>query len=630
MRIFRDFKMPKIKMPKIKMDKMGDIEELNTEYGIESKQRVKEIKDFTIYEPTAYQTIKEVFLLSIEVYKRNTVILEKRDHKAKFREWTYEEFGKDVLGLGTGLVKYLNLVDKRVVIIGENCYQWYVSYMAMLCGVGIAVPIDKDIPAHELETLIRRAKASAIIYSPKKRDVIEKIKEQVPQVTYFIEMYSDAPLRDREVGLNAVKDIGRKLVESGDSSFRELEIDPEEFRVLIFTSGTTSSAKGVMLCQRNLAQNINAVSAYVQLYEEDRLMSILPLHHTYESTIGFLVPIASGASIGVCEGLKYIVQNMHELSPTIILTVPLLVENLYKKIQENIKKGKKSTLVNSMIHITNGLKSVNVDIKRRVFAEIIDNLGGKLRLLISAAAPIDPKIGKWIENIGITFLQGYGLTETAPIAALTPEKKPKVGTTGIPVICAEIKIANPNENGEGEIMIRSETLMLGYYEDEEATREAITEEGWFHSGDVGTMDSEGFITITGRCKNVIVTQNGKNIYPEEVEQILLDSVPEIKECMVYGIEEGKEVTIAVKVIPDYVKLGQAMGRDIVAPEEAYKYLWKSIKEVNKKLSSYKAIKKLEVKEDEFEKTSTMKIKRFAEIQKDKEAKIAKAEKEKKA
>ena len=630
MRIFRDFKMPKIKMPKIKMDKMGDIEELNTEYGIESKQRVKEIKDFTIYEPTAYQTIKEVFLRSIEVYKRNTVILEKRDHKAKFREWTYEEFGKDVLGLGTGLVKYLNLVDKRVVIIGENCYQWYVSYMAMLCGVGIAVPIDKDIPAHELETLIRRAKASAIIYSPKKRDVIEKIKEQVPQVTYFIEMYSDAPLRDREVGLNAVKDIGRKLVESGDSSFRELEIDPEEFRVLIFTSGTTSSAKGVMLCQRNLAQNINAVSAYVQLYEEDRLMSILPLHHTYESTIGFLVPIASGASIGVCEGLKYIVQNMHELSPTIILTVPLLVENLYKKIQENIKKGKKSTLVNSMIHITNGLKSVNVDIKRRVFAEIIDNLGGKLRLLISAAAPIDPKIGKWIENIGITFLQGYGLTETAPIAALTPEKKPKVGTTGIPVICAEIKIANPNENGEGEIMIRSETLMLGYYEDEEATREAITEEGWFHSGDVGTMDSEGFITITGRCKNVIVTQNGKNIYPEEVEQILLDSVPEIKECMVYGIEEGKEVTIAVKVIPDYVKLGQAMGRDIVAPEEAYKYLWKSIKEVNKKLSSYKAIKKLEVKEDEFEKTSTMKIKRFAEIQKDKEAKIAKAEKEKKA
>lgn len=630
MRIFRDFKMPKIKMPKIKMDKMGDIEELNTEYGIESKQRVKEIKDFTIYEPTAYQTIKEVFLRSIEVYKRNTVILEKRDHKAKFREWTYEEFGKDVLGLGTGLVKYLNLVDKRVVIIGENCYQWYVSYMAMLCGVGIAVPIDKDIPAHELETLIRRAKASAIIYSPKKRDVIEKIKEQVPQVTYFIEMYSDAPLRDREVGLNAVKDIGRKLVESGDSSFRELEIDPEEFRVLIFTSGTTSSAKGVMLCQRNLAQNINAVSAYVQLYEEDRLMSILPLHHTYESTIGFLVPIASGASIGVCEGLKYIVQNMHELSPTIILTVPLLVENLYKKIQENIKKGKKSTLVNSMIHITNGLKSVNVDIKRRVFAEIIDNLGGKLRLLISAAAPIDPKIGKWIENIGITFLQGYGLTETAPIAALTPEKKPKVGTTGIPVICAEIKIANPNENGEGEIMIRSETLMLGYYEDEEATREAITEEGWFHSGDVGTMDSEGFITITGRCKNVIVTQNGKNIYPEEVEQILLDSVPEIKECMVYGIEEGKEVTIAVKVIPDYVKLGQAMGRDIVAPEEAYKYLWKSIKEVNKKLSSYKAIKKLEVKEDEFEKTSTMKIKRFAEIQKDKEAKTAKAEKEKKA
>lgn len=625
MRIFRDFKIPKIKMPKIKMDKV-DLEELNTAYEADSAERVKEIKNFTIYEPMQYKTIKEVFLHALETYPDNVFIQEKREHKGKFKKWTYAEFGKDVLGLGTGMVKYLNLFNKRVVIIGENSYNWYISYMAMLCGVGIAVPIDKDIPANELENLIHRARASAIIYSPKKRDVIEKIKENVPEVDYFIEMYSDSPLSDKHIGLYAVKDIGCKLIESGDDSFRQIEIDPEEFKVLIFTSGTTASSKGVMICNRNLAQNINAVSAYIKQYETDCWLSILPLHHTYESTIGFLVPMGSGASIGVCEGLKYIVQNMHELQPTIMLTVPLLVENLYKKIRANIKKSKKSTLVNSMIYITNGLKSLNVDIKRRVFAEIINNLGGRVRIIVSAAAPIDPKIGKWIDNIGITFLQGYGLTETSPIAALTPEKKPKVGTTGLPVICADIKIANPNENGEGEIMIKSETLMLGYYEDEEATREAITPDGWFHSGDVGKMDSEGYITITGRCKNVIVTQNGKNIYPEEVEQIIMDNIPEIKECMAYGIEEGKEVTVAIKVIPDYIKLGEALGKDIVPQEEAYKYLWKAIKQANKKMSSYKAIKKLVIKEDEFEKTSTLKIKRFAEIQKDKDAKKNKEKK----
>ena len=194
-------------------------------------------------------------------------------------------------------------------------------------------------------------------------------------------------------------------------------------------------------------------------------------------------------------------------------------------------------------------------------------MGGRLRLLVSAAAPIDPRIGKWIENIGISFLQGYGLTETAPISALTPERKPKVGTTGLPIICAQIRIDHPDESGEGEIMIKSETLMLGYYEDEEATREAITPDGWFHSGDVGKIDSEGYVTITGRCKNVIVTQNGKNIYPEEVEQMVLDSIPEIRECMAYGVEDGKEILVALKVIPDYKKLGEALEKDTVPQEE---------------------------------------------------------------
>jgi len=299
----------------------------------------------------------------------------------------------------------------------------------------------------------------------------------------------------------------------------------------------------------------------------------------------------------------------------------LLIENLYKKINATIEKSGKAGLVNSMIHVTNALKSVGVDIKRKVFAEIHENLGGNLKYIVSAAAPIDAKVGKWVQDIGIIFLQGYGLTETAPIAALTPENEPKVGSAGKAVICAELKIDNPNENGEGEILIKSETLMLGYYEDQEATDEVIEidENGdrWFHSGDVGYLDTDGFLYITGRSKNVIVTQNGKNIYPEEIE-LMLGKVSEIKECMVYGkeVEGQKELVISVKVIPNYEDIEEKYGKDL-NEEEIRNIIWEKIKEVNHKLTSYKAIKNLEIKKDEFVKTTTMKIKRYAEIQKDK-------------
>ena len=430
-------------------------------------------------------------------------------------------------------------------------------------------------------------------------------------------MNSSESLNGRDVGLDAIIKQGKELIDSGDKTFEEIQIDPEEFKVLIFTSGTTSNSKGVMICNRNLAENINAVSAYVKLTPEDRLMSILPLHHTYESTIGFLLPMATGTSIAVCQGLKYIVPNLQETNPTALLTVPLLVENLYKKINANIKKSKKDGMVNSMIHVTNALKSIGVDIKRKVFNEIYQNLGGKIRIIVSAAAPIDAKIGKWVEDIGITFLQGYGLTETAPIAALTPDFNTKVGSAGKAVVCAQIKIDNPNEKGEGEVLIKSSTLMLGYYEDKEATDEAIVD-GWFHSGDVGYLDEDGYLYITGRSKNVIVTQNGKNIYPEEIE-LMLAKIPEINECMVYGKEEkgNKELTITAKVIPNYEEITERHGKDL-SKDQIHDIIWQEIKNVNRKLTSYKAIKKLEIKEDEFEKTTTMKIKRYKEIKKDEE------------
>lgn len=613
----RDIKVPKMKFKKMKMDIMEELNEID--YEKLEKKNLKKKRETPYEDMTHYKTVREFFMQSVEKYPDEDCILEKPDHKTPYKITTYKEFKEDVFGLGTALINVLNLRDKKVIIIGETQYGWYVSYMAMLCGVGIAVPTDRELPINELENIIKRSKASAIIYSPKKEDDIEKIKEKIPEVEYFIKMKSDEKVEGKDVGLQYLIDLGKSIIKSGDKSFENIEINPEEFKILFFTSGTTSNAKGVMLNNRNLAENINAVTAYVKLYPIDMLFSVLPLHHCYESTIGFLLPMATGASVAVCEGLRYIVPNLQEVHPTAILTVPLLVESLYKKINEKIVKSKKDKMVSTMISVTNALKGAGIDVKKKVFKEIYDNLGGRLRIIVSAAAPIDKKVGNWLEDIGITFLQGYGLTETAPIAALTPEYKPCVGSAGKAIVQADIKINNPNENGEGEILIKSPTLMMGYYENQEETKKVIDEDGYFNAGDIGYIDEDGYIFITGRSKNVIVTQNGKNIYPEEIE-MLLDKVDEIKESMVYGKKpesdsrkEEKELIITARVLPDYDKMEELHGK--LSDKEIYDIIWKNIKEVNKKLTSYKAIKSLEIKEGEFEKTSTMKIKRYKELNK---------------
>ena len=621
MRILKDFKIPDFKFPKFNMKGIDDIDEVKVDYEkIKKAEENQNKKNKKNYDGTNFTTVKEMFINSSKEYADRTLLLEKFNPKEDWTEITYNQFKNEVIGFGTALIRKLNLKDTRIVIIGENTHHWYLSYMTMLCGAGIAVPVDKELPENEIENVIKRAKASAVIFSTKKADVIKKVAENLPDVKYFIQMNSNEEINGRFVGLDYLIEEGKIIYNGGDNSFMEIEIDPDEFKVLIFTSGTTSNAKGVMLCNRNLAQNVNAATAYVKLTPEDRLMSILPLHHTYESSIGFLLPFGVGASISVCQGLKHIVPDLQETKPTALLTVPLLVETLYRKINANIKKSKKDGLVNSMIHVTNALKAVGIDIIRKVFNEIYENLGGRIRIIVSAAAPIDAKVGKWVEDIGILFLQGYGLTETAPIAALTPDFDTRVGSAGKAVVGAELRIDNPNENGEGEVLICSKTLMIGYYEDEEATKEAIFEEDgkrWFHSGDVGYMDKDGFLYITGRSKNVIVTQNGKNIYPEEIE-LLLSKHTEIKECMVYGkeVEGEKELIITARVIPNYEEIEEKYGKDL-DEDTIYKIIWDIIKEVNKGLTSYKAIKKLEIKHDEFVKTTTMKIKRYAELKKDK-------------
>ena len=624
-------KIPDFKLPKFKMKEFEEIEELKLEYTPDDLEKMKEKlpagrRHRECYPGTDYKTVKEIFDRSTTIYKDKEFILETFNKKKGFEEITYGQFRNDVIDFGTGLTKGLKLEDEKVIIIGETTYHWYVSYMALLCGAGIAVPCDRELPENELENLINRSEAAAIIFSPKLKDLIKKASAKCPCVKYCIEMKSGEGFDDKDkrfVGFDYVKEEGHVFTEMGDTSLMDKAIDPDAFAVLIFTSGNTSVAKGVMISNMNLAANINAVTPFVMLYPEDRLLSVLPLHHTYESTIGFIYPMAMGASIVVCQGLKHLVSDMQATQPTSMIAVPLLLEAVYKKINKNIEKSGKASMVNTMIRLTNGLRNVGIDVKRKVFKDIYAGLGGKLRILVSAAAPIDMKVGKWFEDIGLLFLQGYGLTETAPIAALTPDFDTRVGSAGKAVHGDEIMIKDPNERGEGEILIKGKTVMLGYYQNPEATAEAV-KDGWFNSGDIGYMDDEGFLYITGRSKNVIVTQNGKNIYPEEIEG-LLGKVPEIAECMVYGKEVSgeKELIITARVIPDYNVIEELHGKDRKNPDEPftedeiYKIIWNQIKQVNRKLTNYKCIKKLKIKTDQFEKTSTMKIKRYAELQKDK-------------
>ncbi len=614
-------KIPNFKLPKYKMRDIEEIEELKVEYTPEDLEELKKRnsgeKSKDGYPGTEYKTVKEFFDKSTKEFADRPFILEKFNRKGNFEEITYGKFREDVINLGTGLVRGFKLKGEKILIIGETTYHWYVSYMAILGGVGIAVPTDKELPDNELENIVKRSDAAAIIFSPRKKDQIKKIANRCPGVKYFMEMYSDEKIDGRFVGLEHVMNEGKFLVDMGCTDYTDIEIEPDAFAVLIFTSGTTSAAKGVMISNTNLAYNINSVTPYVYLTPEDRLFSVLPLHHTYESTIGFLCPMAMGASVAVCQGLKHIANDMKETSPTAIIAVPLLIESLHKKIVQGIEKSGKTTAVKTMISLSNGLKNLGIDVKRKVFKDIYANLGGRLRIIVSAAAPIDGKVGRWLEDIGITFLQGYGLTETAPIAALTPDWDTRVGSAGKSVVWDQIKISEPNEKGEGEIWIKGKTVMLGYYEDPEATAEVMND-GWFNSGDIGYMDEDGFIYITGRSKNVIVTQNGKNIYPEEIET-LLSKVEEISESMVYGKEVAgeKELIITARIIPDYDRIEELHGKGL-NEEEIYKLIWEQIKKVNRKLSNYKTVKKLEIKEDQFEKTSTMKIKRYAELAKDKE------------
>ena len=597
---------------------------------------------------------REMINYTVEKYPENIAYKYKKNFKKENEaviEKTYAQIDKEIKGFSTALLN-LGLENKKVVIISNNRYEWCVSYLAVTTGNMIAVPLDKALPEGEIENLVEISKADVAIYEDKYSKVFEKIKEAKDST---IKTFINMDLEKESHGVLSFSELtqkGNSLIENGENIYEKIKIDNEKMSVLLFTSGTTSKPKGVMLSQKNICSNIMAMAKMSKMYPEDTILSFLPLHHTFECTITFLYGFYSGVTVAFCDGLKYIAKNLEEYKVSIIVAVPLVLEAMYKKIQNGIEKSGKAKLVNKMIKFSNYLyKNMHIDIRRKLFKSILNQLGGKVRILFFGAAAMNKETIDGYNAFGIECVQGYGLTETSPLIAAETDEQKRPGSVGRNPFNVEIKIVDENgetigiaknqeikmmesqvrtseiestnetENNEkdnrkkykiGEIVAKGPNVMLGYYQNEEITNQVL-KDGWFYTGDLGYFDEDGFLYITGRKKEVIVLKNGENVYPTDIE-FLVNKMSYVQESVLFPRENSKnEISLGIKIVYDEVILKEKFGEK--TKKEYEKLIWEDIKEINKKLPVFKRIKELIITTEPLEKTTTQKIKRFREIDK---------------
>ena len=565
-------------------------------------------KDETFFEYPEFTNVKDIIYYSVDKFKDNRAfILKEKDEngKIKYTNITYKKFLDDVNEYGTGLYR-LGLKGKKLGIIAKNRYEWVLTYVACLLGGIIAVPLDKGLTDIEIENSILRSKIDAIVFEDKNEKVIEEIRAKGnSNIKEYICMDKTSEFKY----LYDIKENGKNRIDDGDESFKDCKIEDKELAVLVFTSGTSATSKIVMLSQFNIAQNIYAMQLVEDFRPTDVNLAFLPFHHTFGST-GQLIMLSSGIATAFPDGLRYIAQNLKEYKVTFFVGVPVLVEAIYKNLNKEIKKQNKTKQIKVAKAITNFLLKFHIDIRRKVFAPIINQLGG-LRFVISGAAGLDKEVEKGFNDLGILTIQGYGLTEASPVIAAENYKYRKYGSIGFPMPNVEAKIEDKNEQEIGELVVKGPNVMLGYYENEEETNKVL-KDGWFYTGDLGYMDKDGFLYITGRKKNVIVLKNGKNVYPEELE-VLIGNLPYVKENMVFGKEKDDDLVVSAKIVynQDYMKDNYPDKTQ----EDIEKIIWEDIKEINKTMPNYKHIKNIIVTDQEMIKTTTAKIKRYEEIKK---------------
>ena len=557
-----------------------------------------------------FTDLKDMLKQTGEVYGNRPAYIFKDNGSMK--TISHKEFRDEINALGTVLMN-MGLKDKRIAIISENRYEWELSYLSIAAGVGVVVPLDKALPDNELESLILRSQVEAIFYSSKYDAIMNTLREKKnTNLKYFISM----DLQENTNGIysqKALQEKGKKLLEEGNKQYLDAKIDADKMGIMLFTSGTTAMSKAVMLSHKNLVTNVMDIIQRFDLTEEDRFLSFLPLHHVFECTVGFLYPVSIGGSIAFCEGVKHMADNIKEFDITAMISVPAVFDIIYRKVMKTIeKKGKMATLEKGK-KISNVLLKVKIDLRKQLFKEVHESLGPKLKLVVTGGAALDPETEKGFNDLGFDVEQGYGLTETAPVIAAETPKCRRLGSIGKKFPSVEVKIDDPDEEGIGELMAKGPSIMLGYYENEEATKSALEPDGWFHTGDLARIDKDGFIYIAGRKKSVIVLNNGKNVFPEEIET-LLNKVEGIKETFVYEKKEDDgDVKVCVEIVYD-----KEMIKDLyhIEDEEKIKeFLWKKVKEVNKLMPKYKYVREMIVTEEPLIKTTTLKIKRHEELKK---------------
>ena len=557
-----------------------------------------------------FTDLKDMLEKTGEAFGERPAYIFKTEEPGKFKEITHKEFRDDIKSLGTALIN-LGLKDKRIAVISDNRYEWGVVYLATVTGTGVIVPLDKALPDNEIENLIVRSEVEAIFYSNKYDNIMNKIREKGnTNVKFFVSMDLDK----KENGVYSQKELteeGKKLLENENKEFVDAKINNEEMGIMLFTSGTTAMSKAVMLSHKNICANLMDIASVIKVDENDRFLSFLPLHHTFECTVGFLYPVSKGGSIAFCEGIRHIADNIKEYQITAMISVPILFEAMYKKVMKGIEKKGKLDTVKKGIKISQFLLKFKIDIRKKIFKEIHDNLGGKIRLFVAGGAALDPETEKGFNEFGVTMYQGYGLTETSPVIAAEDDKYTRLGSIGKAFPSLDVKIVDANEDGIGELVVKGPSTMIGYYNNEEATKETIDKEGWLHTGDLARIDKDGYIFISGRKKFVIVLKNGKNIYPEELET-LVDKIEGVSESFVYGKpEDDGDYKICAKIVYDKDLVKDIYGT--TDEEELKELLWKEVKKVNKTMPAYKYIREITVTDKELIKTTTQKVKRFEEI-----------------
>ena len=576
-------------------------------------------------DPRPIISIKNMIETSAELFPDHIAFYTKFE-KGPYQTITFKEYLADINALGTQLIA-MGLKENRIAIIGETNYTWSVSDMAVVCGTGCAVPLDKELPYPDLKNLIKESEATAVLFDRKREPMFTRMMAEGDTPLKYLIAQQEHEVRNVEVALEGPEaetkktvevlsfwkllEAGKELVANGDRSFIDAQIDSRETAIIIFTSGTTGLAKGIMLSHRNICADLMISPTVLLVTDHEIFFSMLPRHHPYEYTSDVLMPHFKGSAVAHCEGLKYILKNIQEVHPTFFLGVPAVFETLHKQIWKSIRAKGKESAAKKGVKISLFFRSkLHMDVSNLFFKEIKEQFGGRFRMFIAGGAAINPAILEDFQAFGIQALQGYGLSECAPMGALNPDTCPKAASIGVSFPGCGAKIDEPNEDGIGEICLRGDNVMLGYYKRPDLTAEVIRD-GWLHTGDLGYIDSEGYIYITGRAKNVIITKNGKNVFPEELEyELSLHDC--ISESMAFELaSENKDDTIiAASIYPDWEVVKAALGDDAEDSRKVEEYLWKAVSEVNANNPSYKMIKQIFVRHTPLEKNTSNKVVRF--------------------